>query len=250
MRRIALFISLISLSLGCSDGEEMGGAYSSIASLWHYVGQGTVLITDDIYICGSVVANDAYGELSSAIVVADASGGVMIELDMEGISDHYPLYSVVQVSCSGLWLGSVGPKLILGAEPTEKYVVDRMPAQMALNRVVPLAKNNDTPTIRHRTIAELEYRDVLSCVELEGLSLVESEHGLLWIDRDTLTNRPIPTLRHFAQGADTLRVVTNAECHYATEAISLSPLTVVGVLDWLDNDIALRVSGHQIRASY
>lgn len=249
MRRIVLFISIISLSLSCSDSEDVGVEYSSIASLWRYVDECTQLITDDIRLCGSIVANDAYGEFNRAIVVMDKSGGVMIELDMEDIHHYYPLYSEVEVCCSGLWLGRVGPKLILGAEPTEEYVVDRIPAEVAHNRVKVLYKNNDTPTIRPRKVAELEYRDVLSCIELDGLRLVDSEKGLSWGDVDPLISRYITTVRHFVQGSDTLRVVTDAECHYAADPIPQAELNVMGVVDWYDNDIALRIAGCYVVSS-
>lgn len=249
MRRIVLYISIISLLLSCSDSEDIRREYGSIASLWRYVDDGTQLITDDVRLCGTVVANDAYGEFNKAIVVVDESGGVMIELDMEDIHHYYPLHSVVEVCCSGLWLGRVGPKLILGAEPTEEYVVDRIPAQVAQNRVKVLYKNNDTPTIRLRKIAELEYRDVLSCIELEGLCLVDSELGVSWGDMDSLTNRYITTVRHFVQDSDTLRVVTAAECHYAADPIPQTELYVRGVVDWYDNDIALRVVGYRVRSN-
>ena len=244
MRQIVLCISLLITLLGCSHNEDIVTDYNSIASLWSYARRGTMRITEDIYIRGTVVANDRYGELNRAIVVADDSGGVMVELDMDDIANHYPLHSMVQIRCSGLWLGTVGPKLILGAEPTGEFVVDRIPEDMALNTITELHNNDDTPTIRHRNIAELEYRDVLSSALFEGLRLVDVEHGMLWTDKDLLTDKPITTVRHFAQGDDTLRVVTDAGCIYATEPIPTTELSICGVIDWYDSDIALRIVGH------
>ena len=250
MRQIVLYISLVLSVMGCSDAEYIGGNYCSIASLWSYASRGTVQIADDISICGYVVANDKYGELNSAIVVADDSAGVAIELDIDDTDLCYPLYSGVEISCSGLWLGVVGPKLILGAEPTGDYVVDRIPSSKAQNHISLLNKNNDTPTIWHRMVAELEYRDVLSFVAIDNLSLVPSEHGMQWADIDPTTGRPITTVRHFLQDNQTLCVVTDARCQYANEYIPESPLTLTGVVDWYAGDIALRIVDHGIELNY
>lgn len=250
MRRIVLYISIVISLLGCSDRVESEAEYCSIASLWRYARRGTSLITEDIYICGSVVANDKYGELNGAIVVADGSGGVELELDMDNIATIYPLHSKVEICCSGLWLGSVGPKLMLGAEPTGEYVVDRIAANRALNHISALDKESDTPTISHRRIAELGYRDVLSYVAVEGVALVDDERGRWWTDIDTLLGEPITTVRHFVQGNDTIRVVTDARCDYATEYIPASTLTLSGLLDWYDGDIALRIVDHSVETFY
>lgn len=247
MSRIVLYISLILSAIGCCDVEDATiGDYRSIASLWSYARRGTVQITEDIYIEGYVVANDKYGELSKAIVVADDSAGVVVELDMADVELRFPLYSRVMVRCSGLWLGVVGPKLLLGAEPMGEYVVDRVPGSRVLNHIVALPISHDTPTIRHRSVAELEYRDMLSYVAVKGVRLVDSEIGKWWADIDSLSGRPTTTLRQFVQEGDTLRVVTDARCHYATEYIPTSPLIISGILDWYDGDIALRIIAHSI----
>lgn len=242
MRGIVLYISLILGLVGCSDGVD--DDYHSIASLWRYARRGTVQITEDIYLCGTVVANDKYGELNSAIVVADDSAGVVIEVDMDDIEQCYPLYSRVQIRCSGLWLGTIGPKLMLGAEPIGDFVVDRVPSSRASNYITLLPGNNDTPTIRRRRVAELEYRDVLNYVSVKSIRLVDSEQGACWTDTDPITGQPITTVRHFYQDGDTLRVVTDARCRYATETIPISDIFISGILDWYGGDIAMRIVGH------
>ncbi|MBO7281771.1 MAG: hypothetical protein J6U73_00015 [Alistipes sp.] len=244
MRRIALYISLLLGAIGCSGSEDIGGNYHSIASLWSYVRRGTVQITEDIYLCGYVVANDKFGELNRAIVVADDSAGVVIEIDMDGIEYCYPLYSKVQIRCSGLWLGTIGPKLMLGAEPIGDFVVDRVPSSRVSNYITLLPENSDTPTFRRRRVAELGYRDMLNYIVVENLRLVDSEHGVCWTDNDPATGLPITTVRHFCQGGDTLRVVTAAESQYATEYIPTSSIFISGILDWYDGDIAMRIVGH------
>lgn len=246
MRLIVLAISFIICLVSCS-GEKGERHYCSIASLWGYVGRSSVPITEDIYIVGDVLLTDKYGELTNAIVIADESTGVMIELDMEDIEHTFPMQSRVEVCCAGLWLGSVGPKLILGAEPLGEYVVDKISSTRVQNYIIPVAKNSDTPTLWHREIAELEYRDILCPVVVEGVTLVAEQVGLEWTDSDIITMQPVTTVRHFCNGNDTLRVVTDARCLYATELIPSRSLTLTGILDWYGGDIALRITNHDYR---
>lgn len=249
MRRIALYINLLLVVAGCSN-EGGSVDYSSIASLWSWMRGNTVTISDDIYISGYVVANDLFGELNRAIVIADDSGGVVVEVDMDDCAQIFPLYSRVSVRCSGLSLGSVGPKMLLGVEPKGEFVVDRMPATRVQNYICNIPENDNTPTLRHRNIAELEYRDVLSYVAIDGVALVAEEQGCYWTDIDEDRGRPITTIRHFHRNGDTLRVVTDANCTYAIEHIPTFNLHLSGILDWYEGDFALRIINHGIDRSY
>lgn len=242
MRRIVLYISFMVGIVACSDSGDIEHVSSSVASLWSYVRQCTVPITEELYIEGYVVANDKYGEVYKTIVVDDNSAGVAIELDMEDIDRLFPMFSRVQISCEGLWLGCVGPKLILGAEPAADYVVDRLPAAKVQNHITVLPYSNDTPTYRRKTIAELEYRDMLCYVAIEGLNTISEEQGLLWCDIDPLTNMPITTVRHLSQGRDTLLVVTEAKCHYATEQMPTSKFNLSGILDFYGAEMVIRAT--------
>lgn len=250
MRRIVLYISLVLTLVGCS-GEEGGEYhYQSIASLWSYARRGTTLITDDIYLSGYVVANDKLDELRRAIVVADGSAGVVVEVDMDDTQRHIPLYSRVAIRCAGLWLGSVGPKLILGTEPLGESVVNLIPSAKVGNYITILSYDENTPTLRSCKVAELGYRDMLCRVAVADLRLVEEEWGMRWAALDSLTGRCIATVRHFCQGGDTLRVVTDGHCRYALEYIPTSNLRLSGILDWYDADLALRIINHAIDRNY
>jgi hypothetical protein len=251
MSRIVLYISLILSAIGCCDVEDATiGDYRSIASLWSYARRGTVQITEDIYIEGYVVANDKYGELSKAIVVADDSAGGAIEIDMDDINHHFLLNDEIVVRCAGLWLGRVGPKLYLGAEPMGDWVVDKIPTSKVGNYLFALPHNDNTPTFRQRKVAELEYRDVLSYVAIDGVALVAEEQGSCWADIDADTQHPITTIRHFHRDGDTIRVITDGNCIYATEYIPTFNLRLSGILDWYDGDFALRIINHGIVRSY
>lgn len=247
MRQIALYISLILGLVACGREDDTAHYdYQSITSLWRYAGRGTVLITDDIYLCGVVVANDRFGELARAVVVEDESGGVVVEVDMDDTQHHFPLYSRVVIRCAGLRLGSIGPKLLLGAEPMGDYPVDRIPATKVGNHICVLEENNNTPTHRQRRVAELGYCDVLRSISVANLCIVDEERYSMWADQDTLTGRCCTSLRHFCQEGDTLRVVVDANCSYALEDIPATIIGLSGILDWYGDDMALRIVNHSI----
>lgn len=240
MRRIVLFIILNLLIVGCSDDSVVTKCdVCSVAYLWSYVEGRSVVIPDDISIEGLIVANDKFGELNNAIVVADDSGGVAVEIDMDNIDDVLPLYSRVRLTCSGLAIACNGAKLILGAEPKGEWVVDRIPESMALNYIHVLSDSNPYISIKHRRIDELSYSDILTLVSIDDIIPIEVERGLRWTNLES--GRSVTTVRHFTDGRDTLRVVIDAECQYASEPIPIMPTCLYGILDWYQGDIALRV---------
>ena len=247
MRRIALLCSLIITIVGCSDNlpDDYISGYVSVSYLRSCLRQSTTLITDDIYLSGVIIANDKYGELTKTVVVSDDSGGVAIDLDIEDIEARYPLFSSVRVRCSGLWLGSVGAKLVLGAEPTGEYIVDRIAEDRVYNHLF-VTTINGTPAPRRKSISELEYSDVMSMVIVDNLTPIAEEHGLRWTDIDLQSGRAVTAVRHLTDGQDTLRVVTTKDCQYAKESIPTLPMRLYGVLDWYGGDMALRVINHGI----
>ena len=247
MKGIVLYISLLLLVVGCGRDNDVERTSScSVAHLWSYVGRSTVIIPDDIYVEGYVVANDKLGELNKCVVVADSSGGVAINIDADDVENILPLYSRVRVHCSGLWIANNGTKLLLGTKPTGEYLVDRVPSSLILNYIHPQPSDNLPPIVNQRTIATLQDRDMLTMVSIDGLSLVEEEHGAMWTDIDPNSGRTVDTQRHFTDGCDTLLVVVEASCHYAKESIPVKPLRLSGIVDRYAGEMVFRVVNHGV----
>lgn len=247
MKGIVLYISLLLLVVGCGRDNDVERTSScSVAHLWSYVGRSTVIIPDDIYVEGYVVANDKLGELNKCVVVADSSGGVAVNIDADDVENILPLYSRVRVHCSGLWIANNGTKLLLGTKPTGEYLVDRVPSALILNYIHLQPSDNSSQIVNQRTIATLQDKDMLTMVSIDGLSLVEEEHGALWADIDPNTGRTIDTQRHFTDGCDTLVVVVAASCHYAKESIPNKSIRLSGIVDRYAGNSVLRVINHGI----
>ena len=247
MRGIVLSISLMLFAVGCgSDRDSLHKQSSSVAYLWSYVRNSMVIIPDDIYIEGFVVANDKHGELNSCVVVADSSGGVAISIDEDNVESILPLYSRVRVNCSGLWIANQGTKLLLGAKPTGDYPVDRISKSAVLNYIRPLPGDDATPVVNPRTIASLQDRDMLTMVVIEGVYLVDEERGASWTDIDPKSGRTLNSLRHFTDGCDTLSVAVSSSCDYAEESIPIVPLRLYGIIDRYAGDRVFRVINHGV----
>lgn len=248
MRKIVWYISLVlPLLLGCEPTPTFPhSGRVSIAYLQSMATERSQLIEEDIYIEGWIVANDKLREIERAIVIDDTTAGVEIKIDVSNIEEQVPLFYYVRLRCSGLSLGREGSKLVIGAPPTDRYVVDRI-AEHRLHNHLTVYHDKQTAQPRSITIQNIDHRTVLSYVSLSDLQLIDEECGATWCQEDeTKRSGYANTLRHFTDGCDTLSVITSGESLYASEDIPTKPCTLSGIIDWYEGYFALRVSAHQI----
>lgn len=248
MLRIVSLISIVLFVLSCSgrdrDMSPRYGGEISVAYLRSLATERAVGLKYDYTIRGYVVANDKYDEVSSCFVVADATGGVQVEVDMLDVDIYVPLFSRVTLRCSGLSLGRVGGKICLGTESEDEYVVGRIAEEEVYNRVK-LDTTSTTPiTAQRRHIADLSIHDMLQYLRIDSLYAID--RGSVWTDVDALTGDRLTTVRRFSDGRDTLRVVTSGRCQYAEYDLPDGLVSLFGVVDWYDGDIAFRLSNHGV----
>lgn len=246
LAHISLIICMIAL-LSC---EEQGKSYPSegkvsIAYLQSLATERSMKITQDIYIEGCVVANDKLFEIEKALVIADDSGGMELKIDEEYINDIVPLFSHVRLRCSGLNIGREGAKLVIGAPPTSEYVVDRIASEEIFNYLTFTSNNPTAPPSATIDINDLDSRSVLRYARFEDMVLSRTEQGAKWCDMNE-ENEYRSTVRHFIHDSDTLRVVTSGGCYYASELIPTTECTLIGIIDWYEEDYALRITSHQV----
>lgn len=86
----------------------------------------TMLITQDIVIAGTVVANDRSGNFYKAIVIEDSTAGLQVLVDAYSLYADYPVGRRVFINCKGLYLGYDGGTPVLGALVNTQRGVDAM----------------------------------------------------------------------------------------------------------------------------
>ena len=235
-----MFVSCTTESLRAPRGQV------SVAYLWSLTSERSVTIKNDIYIVGYVVANDKLGELRKAIVIDDGSGGIELKVEGEEINAVAPLFSRVMLRCSGLNIGREGAKTVIGRAPTAEYVVDRIDKDDVLNYPT-LLDNQDTALVGERvTIEQANTDKMLRYVAISDLLPIKEEQGLTWCDSEQSSEEHRTSVRHFHDLSDTLRVVVDGACYYASERLPKQTCTLHGIVDWYDGDIALRISAHQV----
>lgn len=259
MRRITRYISLITLVVLCScnvSQHEIVGGRVSIAYLRSLLSDSSVPIVYDYTISGMVVANDCYGELSNAFVLADESGGIEVNVDFGSLPVEavIPLYSYLELRCSGLCLGRVGRKVVLGVAPTEEYVVDRIDMSELTNRINLCYGDAYVLNPEPMAIADIDYEDMCRYVMLSDVSVVPEERGLSWCDSSLVTDNSISddyitSVRHFTDGCNTIAFIISGESHYAAEQVPTTAQNCVGIVDSYNGDIAFRISGYQIESA-
>ncbi len=80
-----------------------------------YTGELT-LIEDDVVIKGTVIANDKSGNYYKTIVIQDSTAGLPISLDAYELHNLYHVGDLIYVKCKGLYIGTYGGEIQLGAD--------------------------------------------------------------------------------------------------------------------------------------
>ncbi len=80
-----------------------------------YTGELT-LIDTDVIIKGTVIANDKSGNYYKTIVIQDSTAGIEISLDAYELHNLYHEGDLIYVKCKGLYLGTYGGQVQLGAD--------------------------------------------------------------------------------------------------------------------------------------
>lgn len=249
MRVTVWLISLAAMLLGIScDSREVDIITSevSIGYLRSLASDVAQPITRDIKIVGYVVANDRLGELSRAFVIADESSGVEVQVDASVVDEHLPLYSHIELSCSGLYICREYGRVLLGAEPTDSYAVDRITMPELASRLRLISDTITAPRALQLAIRDITPREQFRYVMLSGVELIAEERGQRWCDIDTLSGEYMPSLRHFSDGRDTIAFITSGECRYSSERVPTGAIATLGIVDYYRGDVAFRITNHQV----
>ena len=245
MRRIALYISIVGLFLvSCTQPQSVHivDGDVSIAYLRSLADERSQRIKSDIWIEGCVVLNDKLGETYKSFVLYDKHAGIEVKVDLENIDAVVPLFAEVRIRCEGLYVGREGERIVLGAEPTAEYVVDRISEAEIGNRLEITHIYDKYKGAHNLAVGDVGFDDMSRYVSVEGVAIAKEEVMLAWCDADAKERPYESSLRHFVSGCDTLTVATLNRCDYATQLIPDDIVTLYGVVDSYNGDVVLRLS--------
>lgn len=251
-----LFFSLSLLAAGCGTAttpEYAAGENDpetvSIAYLKSLCRTGSVPIVRELRIEGQIVANDFFGEFPRRLIIEDATGGIEIPIDRDGLYKEFETGYYLTIYCNGLALGDYGGKIQLGAPPTDRYAVDRIAAD-ELHRFI---RHSDTPAPaapRPDTLTFATRRDprrVSTYVLFERVRFADEEVGEPFCPVAPESGRREAIDRHLVdERGDTLHVRFEPTTLYAAEAIPGGSGTVCGILDYFNGDYLLRITNREL----
>ena len=242
--RWIVYISL-TLCIACTRHEVAEPKVNSIASL-HAIDafNRSVLITENIFVEGLVVANDAFGEFPYKLIIQDSSGGVEILCSSERLYTSYPLGARVRVSCNGLYLSSYNGVVRLGAEPTSDYSMGYMtPLETSVHVRVEALESLPAPTMLD--VDDISVEHISTLVGLDAVA-IESDYET-FCAFDELTGKPLHTMHRVVDNngcSVPLRVNKNAL--YATEPLPTGKGLIYCIVDYEDDDFALIITASSL----
>jgi hypothetical protein len=252
MRKI-LAISFLALSTACRSasvipadgnngnipGPTTGGTISIAYLKTLYTGAPT-RIDRELYISGAVVSDDREGNFYKTLVLDDGTGGIEMRIDVEQIFKIFMIHTRVTVRCNGLWLGSYGGTLQLGAEPWDNLQTQPL-SQTAVAEHLG-SDNTFWGEVRPRTLTfgGLSGRDVSTFVAFEGVRFITEEEGMSWAEPVYIAPA---TDRHLVDAeGDTLTVRTSGLARFATWRLPEGVGRVEGVLGLFNDRYQLVVA--------
>lgn len=242
---LKLLLLLISIAIvGCAPQSESGEVQEvSIAYLKSLCRGSHYRIASDYKISGIVVATDWLGELHNSFLLVDETAGVEVALEADNIAEQLPIYSRVEILCSGLMLARVGGKIELGAPATGSFLLDNIAGDM-IDRTIRVV-GTSSYSIPTKSIKELSVEDIGGVARFDDVEVCESERGLAWCDK--VENEAVTTFRTIVDAeGNALYIRTLSTCHYALEDMPTKKFSVAGIVDYADDRYFLRIINHAI----
>ena len=218
----------------------------SVVYLKSFYRTAPVCVDRALRIEGRIVANDFNGNLYHELCVADSTGGIIVRLDADRLYRRFWEGAQVAVRCNGLWLGSSGGTIELGAAPMGEYEVDPIPTE-EIGLYISTDSTRQVEIVpRSLTIAECVPEYVSTLVRIERVQFVEEELPLGWCDKviDPLTGEPIAvaTVRHLVdQRGDTIDVYTSPYADFVQSSLPSGSGSIEGLLGYFNRRYQLRI---------
>lgn len=202
-------------------------------------------IRSDLYISGTVTANDWLGEYYKSIVVEDSTGGIEICIDDTRIYERIPVYCSVTVFCNGMTLGRVGGKIELGAHPAGDFPVDALPADAVSTyiRIEHWDGEHIAPAERHPD--DIRVEDIGRYVIFREMTVTGDTGNGCWCE--TENGEYVTTRRRIADvNGNTFTIQTRGGCLYAGDNMPAGIFDVSGIVDYSGGEYFLVTANYGI----
>ena len=239
-RLLIAFCSLLALC-GCTNepNSDTPSGEISIARLKSLCKGDHYRIISDCSIRGIVVATDWLGELNKSAIMVDNSGALEVAIDSRNIAKVLPLYSEVEIVCSGLMLARIGGKIELGATPTADFPLANIDDDM-IGRYIRIVSTNNEYTPIVKRFSEIGIADISAVIRFDNVRICDEEQGLTWCDK--VDDKPVTTYRTLVdREGNSLAVRTLSTCKYALNQMPSKEISAIGAIDYSDNRYFLRI---------
>lgn len=137
----------------------------------HVLGQ-LETITEDLIVKGTVIADDASGNLYQSFIIQDSTAGIVVKIET---SDSYTLYPVgreVYIKCKGLVLGDYNNLIQLGGFITSENELGNI---VKVSDHLIRGKKGELPAAKLRRIAELTADDISTLVTVTDVQFLAED---------------------------------------------------------------------------
>lgn len=224
----------------------------SVAYLKSFYRTAPVRIDRPLRIEGRIVANDFNGNLYNELAIADSTGGVIVRLDADNLYRRFWIGAQVAVRCNGLWLGSSGGTIELGAAPMGEYEVDAIPTDdIGLYISTDSTRQSEVIARTLSAVAECAPEYVSTAVRFERVQFIEEELSQGWCDMafDSLSGEwtRVATTRHLIDArGDTLDVYTSPYADFVGAPLPSGSGSIEGLLGYFNRRYQLRILNYYL----
>lgn len=190
-------------------------------------------ITKELRISGGLISSDIEGNFYQTMVLYDGTGGIELRVAIDQIFRRFTLNSHVTVRCTGLWLGSYGGTLQLGAGPYQTFETQPLNEEQIAEHITYDSRSYGEIAAQVRTIAGLTAADISTLVAFENVRFVES---------DTWTEEGIDTNRHLIDNQNNMLIVrTSSHATFGAWELPVGTGRIEGILSRFNSDYQLVV---------
>ena len=195
-------------------------------------GNSNQLVEEDIQIKGRITGNDLGGNIYKQVALQDATGGIIIAVNQNGLSGYLSVGQEILVSLKGLHIGGYGKMAELGA-----------PYNGSIGRM-----NKDVWASHFKIIGPINVMDcqpvdfspnfnkdddAVKLVTFKGVTVKEANGKNTWANSDATTNRNLKEYK--------VIVRTSNYADFAGNVIPSGKLNLTGILTRFNNDWQLLI---------